>query len=196
MFKHCCVKLRARLKRYDLLDVAMWSLTIAVVTLVAVIGYAMVNPAVEPWNGLSYVIPAQVIEEDNTVPTSFVSGDEVPVRITRVTDCVAHICPPDGLPTLVNVRWQLLEDGVEQTTSYAVLSDFEQVLEEGRDYRVGESLISTIQLNPIPVPAEVSGYSAVNGGASEWRIEGEVVPLVTNASPVPWQTQSFMVVVE
>ena len=186
-------KLRGRVSRYDMLDVAMWCLTIAVVGLVTVAAYSIIRPSQEPWNAVSYVIPAQVITPDNTVPESFGPGEEVPVRITRVTDCVDFDCPENTLTTLVSVRWQLLEDGVEQTTQFAVLEDQEVVLLQGEDYRVDETSINTRQLNPIPVSPQVVAHAADNGGSSTWRIEGTVVPLYPNASPVAWYTQTFTV---
>lgn len=182
-----------RIKRYDWYDWALFTLTVAVIISVVAVVVSITSTRTEPWNGITYVIPAQVITPDNQIPESFGRGDEVPVRITRVTDCVNFSCPKDGLATLVTVRFQLLEDGVEQTTVITVLEEFEQVLIEGEAYIPGENLISTINLNPIPVPPEVIGHAAVNGGSSTWRIEGTVTPLVDNASPVPWGTATFVV---
>ena len=197
MLKKCCRRLIERLKSYDLLDWGMFTLTFTLVLTVSVLVVTAVTPENKPWNAISYVLPAQVITADNYIPESFTRGDEVPVRITRVIDCINFTCPQEGLPTEVTVRWQLLNtEGGATTTLVTVLDAFPTTLVEGQEYRIGENSITTSQLAPIPVPAEAMGKTITEGGSALWRITGEVQPLVENAAPVPWQTQDFLVVAE
>jgi len=186
--------LRRRVRSYDTLDWALFALTLTFIASLSVVLYAAIHPSRNEWFGLSYVLPAQVISEANEFNDVYTSNDEIPVRLTRITDCATYTCPEGALPTEVTVRWQLLEDGDLTITVFTVLDAFKVSLVEGEGYRVGEYGINTTQLAPFPVPDEVIEWNEQNGGSSTWRIEGFTEPLIEGASPVAWQTQSFVVV--
>lgn len=163
--------------------------------MVAVIAASFVTSETKPWNAITYVLPAQVITPDNMIPESFGRSDEVPARLTRLIDCVNFTCPEEALGVEITARWQEIgENGKPTTKTLTVLDSFVSSLVEGDDYRVGENSIFVTNLNPFPVPEEVLGATAASGSSTgTWRIEGEVLPLIDGASPVVWQTQTFIV---
>jgi hypothetical protein len=183
-----------RLRQYDGLDWMFFTLSTSVLVTVSVFVAVALKPAEPPpWNAISYVIPAQVITEDNYIAPSYSGTDEIPIRLTRLTDCMEYRCDNEAIAVEITARWELIEDGVLQTKRVTVLDAFESSLLAGIDYFPGDVGIFTTQLNPFPIPPEVTGHTAVSGGTSTWRIGGIVQPLVENADPVVWRTQTITI---
>lgn len=192
----------ARVKSYDSMDWAFLVLSLAIVAVGAAVVARVANEEAEQWTALEFVTPVRIIDGDGYVPQegaldppSFpgIVGTEIPARLTRVIDCESFTCPAGLLPIEVDARWTLNINGINQSTQFVVLEGFRASLEEGISYIRGEKGTFTIQLNPYRVPQELVDFADEHGlETSDWRVSGEVTPLVgEDAPPVAFVTEIF-----